>query len=432
MNLWRAELVRCWREPGQRWILAVAGLAWLLAGVLGGMTASEQRSRQSTQWRHWESALEARLASASRGAPSAKLAGEAFDVGRHFGPHVTLPGGPGLALVPRDAVGQTVGIETRHFEARRAEPLKNPALATVSGTGLAWLIAVLLPLALISASHGVRLGDRDAGRWRWIVSLSRTPWRSVAWALGLRACALTLLAWLASCVALGLDSAVTPAALLAWLAALLSFALTWTVLVSLVLASPMSAGGGTLSLIGLWALTTFAVPAVLGEAAHSGAAMPSRLFAVVESRKVQQDAEARDDTLLAEWYRRNASMAAALPDLRHAWPVSFVPRYLETDRLLRPLMASFDDARARQEERLNAWAWLSPALSLLQAANALAGHTAARHLQFARELARREDAWRGLLVPAIMSYRGLSKVDPVQLKAVGEPVTLADETLLRR
>lgn len=428
MSAWHAEWLRYWREPGQRWILWLVGIAWFAAGVTGGIDATAQREQQAVQYEQWMRALDARLASASPGGPSAKHAAEAFDLGRHLGPHVVMPGGPGLALMPRDSAGHTIGIETRHFDARRSEPMANPAVNAGETIGLAWLIAMLLPLALISACHGVRLGDRDAGRWRWIVSLNARPWGVVMRALAIRAAAVTLLAALASCAALGLDSGGSTESTCSWLLAVAVFAATWALAIGLVVALPLSAAGGTLGLIGVWALTTFAVPAFLGEHAKAGAGMPSRLFAVVEARKILQDAETHNDQLLAEWYERHPGVAAPHSQSVHAWPVSFVPRYLEIDRRLRPQMAAFADAQVRQEAQLEAWAWLSPPLSLLRSASLLAGNSAAQRRQFEDEVAVREDTWRAQLVPGVMSYRGLAGADPTVLRAVGRPIHLVGDT----
>lgn len=430
MNLWQAELLRWWREPGQRLILVAICVVWLVAGALGGISARDQRAAQFDAQQKWEAQLDQRRASAlaAQSALPAQRAAAAFELGRHLGPRVALAPGPGLALSPGNregAVHPQIGIETRHFDSRRAETLHNPGLSHDKGRGLVWFIAVLLPLALISACHGVRLGDRDAGRWRWINSLSTRPWCPVMWALGLRAGILLVLAALSSALALALDSGSTTAVFVDWLAALSLFVAVWLVLVALVTALPMTAQGGTLALMGVWALTTCALPAVLGELARSQVPMPSRLAAVVESRKVLQDAETRSDALLDEWYATHPESAPpSVPDKPHAWPVSFVPRYLEIDRQLRPLMSSFDSARVNLAQRLDRFALLSPALWLIGAGDALAGHTATRHERYAHELARREDLWRAQLVPAVMSYRGLEHVDFDQLKVLGDPVRL--------
>jgi ABC-2 type transport system permease protein len=424
MSWWYAEVLRWWREPGQRLILLVAGLAWAVAGVLGGLAAADHRTAQAEQHRQWEQRLEERrLSMLPADAAPARRAAEAFDLSRHLGPRIALVPGAGLALSPREAAAApAIAIETRHFDSRKAEPLQNPALSAEAGTGLAWLVAVLFPLALIGACHGVRLGDREVGRWRWIASMSAHPWRGVLWALVIRTAALLLLAASASALAIGVDAGGSLEAYVAWTGALALYAMAWLAVVALVVALPVSAQGGTLALVGVWAVATFALPALLGEVARHQAAVPSRLAAVVESRKALQEVESHNDELLHAWYAAHPAWAAPSQELRHAWPVSFVPRYLELDRRFRPLMASFEAANARQAHILDRLAWLSPPLKLMAVGDALAGHTAARQHHHAREIEHREDEWRAQLVPAVMSYRGLGMVDFSRLRAAGRPV----------
>jgi ABC-2 type transport system permease protein len=269
--------------------------------------------------------------------------------------------------------------------------------------------------------HGLVLEDRQHGRWRWLCAQMPRPAAMVARALLLRAGTLLVLATLASVLALWLDGAAGWFAVLGpWLLALLGFVSSWTVLTALVLALPVSAGGATLALLGLWAVLTLVLPAGLGASAQAGAPMPSRLEAVVRARELLQTAEARNDQLLDDWYRRHPQAHARSP-AQHAWPVSFLPRYLWLDEQLRPLMERFERARLEQAVRLSRAAAWSPALALVMTADSLAGHDARRHGEYMAELARREDAWRASLVPAVMSYAGLRSVDLPTLVAVGEP-----------
>jgi len=54
---------------------------------------------------------------------------------------------------------------------------------------------------------------------------------------------------------------------------------------------------------------------------------------------------------------------------------------------------------------------LSPGLALVLAGDRLAGADAAHHARYVEEVDRFEERWRDLLVPAVMSYRGLTGTD---------------------
>jgi ABC-2 type transport system permease protein len=101
--------------------------------------------------------------------------------------------------------------------------------------------------------------------------------------------------------------------------------------------------------------------------------------------------------------------------------VSFLPRYLQQDLDIRPLMEDFDHARAQRFVELERWAWLSPNLALAMLADRLAGIDAPRYLHHVQQVNAYEDAWRNFFVPRVMSYRGLTADDFDHLPRVVAP-----------
>jgi ABC-2 type transport system permease protein len=188
----------------------------------------------------------------------------------------------------------------------------------------------------------------------------------------------------------------------------------------------VSSGAAALGMLGAWLLATFVVPAALADIADSEAPMPSRLTAVAELRAAQQDAEVHMEEHLAAWY---AAHPADRPAGRstHTWPVSFLPRYLAQDREIRPLMAAFDETRARRFVLLERWSWLSPGMALAMTADRLAGIDAPRYARHVKAVNSYEDAWRAYFVPRVMSYRGLTAEHYDKLPMF-EPVAIRPES----
>ena len=137
------------------------------------------------------------------------------------------------------------------------------------------------------------------------------------------------------------------------------------------------------------------------------------------------------DAHLADWYAAHPA-AAPFAARSHAWPVSFLPRYLAQDRRIRPLMESFDEARARRFAWLEHRNWLSPNLALAMAADRLAGIDAPRYLRHVQRVNSYEDAWRDFFVPRIMSYQGLAAEDFDRLPRFEAPSDASTWEVLRQ
>lgn len=415
LGVLRAELLKLRRDAVVPIALGLLASALLLAGIAGGISVRDHRDRIDAQQHGWQAELEKRGAGAT-----------SFDTGRHLAPRFTMPGAAGLVLAAHSRPGPDsdvqIGIESRHLDARRTESLDNPLFSAIGRVDLAMAIAWLLPLALVVLCHGLMQEDREAGRWRLVAFQAGRGAAPVAAAIGLRAALVWLVAAGASQVAFSFDAAAEPGVMLAWSVALAGFIGTWALAVWIAQALARSSSGASLGLIGLWVVTTFVLPAAIGSAAMQTNASPSRLVALIEARQIQQKAELDNDELLANWYHEQTATHAPWANRSHAWPVSFVPRYLRIDHELRPLMSAFERAVLEQSRTATRWAWLSPALNLTSTAEALGGVAPQDYVGFLEEVRRREDRWRAAIVPAVMSYRTLGPSELQVLRDIGQPI----------
>jgi len=259
---------------------------------------------------------------------------------------------------------------------------------------------------------------REQGVWRLVCAQSRWG-AAVAWgaALGVRWCVIVAVAATASGVAFLLDPGGELWPWLQWIGATALFTAFWVLAGGLVSLLPISASAARVAALGLWLALGFAVPSLLALRAEQVAPMPSRLSAIAQLRAVQQATEEQDSDLLSAWYARHPENRPdpELAPLRPTWPVTFMPRFEEQEKRIRPVMRRFDQARAAQDDFLRRHAWLSPSLSMVLVAESLAGIDAERYRRYADAVDGFEDAWRAFVTPAIMSYRGL---DRLRMKAL--------------
>jgi ABC-2 type transport system permease protein len=434
--LLRAEWRRFVRQRTHLWVLAALGALLCISAACPGLAARELRELNVQEMAVWEQgrakAREAAAAmEAARPRDDAKAMMAAFQFARLGAPPAHLPALGGLALGTGtfDLLSPTmrVTVESRHTDARKSDRISNPLLEDLGPPDFATLVALLLPLAILGLCYGLVQEDREQGRWRLVIAQCAQPWRVFAVALCIRATMAWSVAAGASLIGFALDPGATLHAAVVWLTTLAAFVACWTAMAGLFCLLPVSSGAAALGMLGAWLLATFVVPAALAVVADRQAPMPSRLIAVAELRHAQQEAEVHMEDHLAAWYAAHPAHRPALRD-RHTWPVSFLPRYLAQDREVRPLMAAFDETRARRFVLLERWSWLSPGLALAMTADRLAGIDAPRHARHVNAVNSYEDAWRAYFVPRIMSYRGLTAEDCDKLPGFRPLAAGADST----
>lgn len=417
--LLRAE----WRRfIGQRlnlWTAAALMLALSACAVWSGYDARAIRQRlaheQAAASQAEQDARDKVSQQEASGAPDGKkAAGDAFQFASRQSPPAILAPLGGLVLSARSFgrldTTQHVTLESRRTDARRSEPIINPLLEQFGLPDFSMVVALLLPLAVIGLCFGLVQEERERGTWRLILAQAVHPGHLLAIALLLRWTVIVAVAAVASLLAFAIDPGATWSAYFWWMLLLALYAGAWIGLCGWISASRLTSTAAALAAIGIWLATMFVVPALVSWHLDRQQPMPSRLEEIVHVREAQQSAEVRMEALLAAWYLAHPADRAESVT-KHDWPVSFLPRYLEQEALIRPRLAAFDSVRANRFATFERRTLLSPAMALITAADRLAGSDMPRYAEYAAAVDRFEDVWRGFFVPRIMSYRGLSSDD---------------------
>lgn len=426
-HLIAAEWLRFRTHPGNRWVVGIFFLVFLVNAVWSGWNAREYRQQQGIEMAEWRAMLEderQRLVGADPAAlPPGQQARAAFDFARHAAPPAQLPVLEGLALSTSAfklfSPVSRVTITNRQADDRNSETLTNPQLEAIGEIDFSTLTALLLPILCICLGYGLLQEDRESGIWRLTTMTHPQAWQVLGAALFIRWAVAVLCLMLPSALAFGLDPGSSLHAYLIWVAAGAGFAAAWTCLGGLFCLLPISAGAVALALLAAWIVSSFVLPAALG--ARDGATAPSRMASIATLRVIQLDVDEQGPALLEQWYARNGPTPA--PHQPPAWPVSFMPRYEAESLRSRVVFRRFDTARVTRDAQLESWAWLSPGVSLLGLADRLAGIDAARYRSYTQVVDEFEDRWRAYFTPRVMFYRGLAHADIAHLPAFDFPDT---------
>lgn len=408
--LWHAEWLRFKRNRSNLFVILACAAILAASGIWSGYAAKAMRDQINTATMTWHSQIATAASAAAGSSDPAKIAIATYKLARDFAPPAHLPplGGLVLSTSRFDILPSNIraGIESRYADSRKSEAISNPLLTALGMLDFSTVTALLLPLFVIGLTYGLIQEDREQGRWRLVCAQMHDPWKILLPALAIRFLAVVLTIGCASACAFLIDPSSSATAFFEWLMVVTACTVFWLALCGLSTLLPLSSGAVALALIGIWIATSFILPATFSSLAQPTQAMPSRLESIATLRVIQQETEHDSEVLLAAWY---ADHPLTLPVLTtHTWPVSFVPRYLEQDKQLRPLMAQFDHSRAKQLHAMQGWSWLSPSLAMIAAADALAGISADHYQTYIQQVNSFEDKWRDFFVPKIMGYQSLN------------------------
>lgn len=415
--LWQGEWTRFIRNRTNLIVLAICAAILLSSGIWSGLSAKAYRLEAVATATKWQQEFAAHTDRESVDGDPVQVSTQTYNFARNAAPPALYPPLGGLALsASRFSVLSTnihVGIESRYIDARKSEPIANPLLAALGMLDFSTVCALLLPLFVIGLAYGLVQEDRERGTWRLVCAQARRPWHILLVALSIRFVIVLLTVIAATGCGFIIDPGASASVFFKWITFVAAWIAFWTALCGLGTFLPFSSGATALALIGIWIGTSFVLPAAVSSMVEKAEPMPSRLESIATLRTIQQETESDNDQLLRAWYVQNPSRG---PTMQHqTWPVSFVPRYLEQSRLLRPLMDRFDQTRTLQSHAIQAWSWLSPSLSVIATADALAGIDVARHETYVRQVNDFEDRWRQALIPKIMEYRSLGPADYAEL-----------------
>ena len=282
---------------------------------------------------------------------------------------------------------------------------ENPRGLALGRFDLGFVIALLLPMALILLYGLLVSFERDRGMLRLIAAQATGPrtWLAARVA-AITACALPMaLAELVLALAFaGVRLGAALPELAATLLVVAAYILFWTGIALLVLARLPGAAAGLGSLTAIWAVLTLGLPMAGAAIAVSIAPAPSA-SGWIDAQRRTNDAVQRDR------YRILARAFAACPDLAgatgqiaaldHATRLTFlVP---ETERRLES-WRSAKVAHARTQARLAGLAgFLAPPLGLTQALATLAGTDGYRQRRFEAQARAYQLGLRRLLYPLV-------------------------------
>ena len=316
-----------------------------------------------------------------------------FSVGYTMGGrYAFLPPGP---LAPL-AVGQSdllpyyfkVSLRSRDTIIGNDE-IENPVHLLSGRFDLAFAIIYLFPLLILALSYNLISSEKEDGTLAMTLSQPVSLRTLAAGKIALRglfvisvATAISIAAALFSGVNLAAEGAL-PRFLL-WIVAVAAYGAFWFALAVAVNALGRGSSTNAVALAGMWLVFVLLVPALLNVAVKAVHPVPSRVEMIQAMREAGDDVTRTRSKLLAKYLEDHPELVPATKDSAQEFAVRSVAIMEEMERRVQPVLARFETQLAQQQDLVDHYRFLSPAVLMQSALYDLAGTNVFRYKHFAQ------------------------------------------------
>ncbi|EDP97051.1 DUF3526 domain-containing protein [Kordia algicida OT-1] len=292
--------------------------------------------------------------------------------------------------------------------------MTSPVQLLFGSFDLAFVIIYLLPLLIIAFSFNVLASERESGTLKLLAS---QPIRIRVWVLqklGLR------FFWLLLCIIVTLvivfaifkfNFATGWTSLVVLLSYILVYALFWFVLAFATNIWIRSSAKNAIALIGFWVFFVLLSPSILNQQSNTLYPIPSRTLMLNQMRTLKAEATKKQDEILDNYLRDHPEYA--INDSTQTR--NFYHRYMATQNLVKeelsPVVEKFETQLEHQHQWVHTFSWLSPALTVQNALNDLAGTSEKDYQNFRHQSLEFAQEWRNFFITYMFNNQKFKKSD---------------------
>ncbi|MFN7934729.1 MAG: DUF3526 domain-containing protein [Bryobacteraceae bacterium] len=341
--------------------------------------------------------------------------------GRNMGVHyAVMPPSPLGSL----AVGQTdlqpyyLKVSTNSKDTfLHNDEIENPVHLLAGRFDLAFAVLYLFPLVILAFSYNIVSAEKEAGTLALALSQPVGLGRLITAKVILRAAlvfVVSILIAVAGVVAggapLGADGVVPR--LLLWVGVTVLYGAFWFVLAIGTNALGRGSATNAIVLAGFWLLLVVIIPSVLNVAVKAIYPVPSRIELIQAIRVAGEESTREGSKLLARYLEDHPELApAGGPGGAPDFGTLLVALNDATERKVQPVLARFDHQLKQQQQFVDRFRYVSPAIVAQAAIYDLAGSGAHRYQHFLAQVDAYHRRWREFLVPRILKKEQLSGSD---------------------
>ena len=280
----------------------------------------------------------------------------------------------------------------------------NPVQLLFGNFDLAFVFIYILPLLIIAFSFNVLSKEKELGTLRL---LGAQPIAVNIWLIqkiGIRYFVFTTITIVALFVSIGLFSALAFndfGSLIKLLLLISGYILFWFILSCFVNIKINDSSKNALTLIGIWLLIVMVVPATINQIGNSLYPTPSRLKMINEIRLIKKENEEKQNKIMNDYLRSHPELATENQDQKFG----FWHNYFASEKIMEektaPLLAGYDSQLKKQQNLINMFKYISPAILMQQSLNNIAGTSEKHYNDFKKQVFEFSNSWREYLVPML-------------------------------
>lgn len=323
-------------------------------------------------------------------------------VGAETSMYVTLPP-TGLAAL---SVGQSdiqlnylpVSMATTLDVTKNLE-LENPINLATGSFDIAFVVIFLLPIFILAMSYDLLSSEKERGTLAMILAHPISIRELMASKIISRAAIMLAVVLGFGVIALltvgtGLDTSDTWTRFGLWMIATLLYSMFWFALAVLVnVYGKNSASNGTV-LAGIWLILVVIVPQMVSMLATTIYPAPSRMELTIASRAAQTEAEKNFMSKLDEYYYDHLEFVPDGDEKAMDFLTLAQANNNSIEKAVRPLYDNFQEQLNKQEELVQRFQYLSPAIMMQLALNEVSGTSADRYEHFLHQVYTFHDDWK--------------------------------------
>lgn len=334
-------------------------------------------------------------------------------------PYLAMPPAPlaTLAIGQSDLYPYYFKLNLRSKQAILAnDEIENPTNLLAGRFDLAFVLVYLFPLVVLALSYNMISAEREQGTLALSLSQPITMRQLAAGKVLLRgglmlglATVFTLVGALATGVDLSLPTVWLRLGL--WLALMALYTGFWFGLAIWVNSGTGSSATNALTLAGAWLALVLVLPSIANLVATSAYPVPSRVEMVQAMRVAGKQAQTQGSMLLSKYMEDHPELAATGDKPQADFASLSYAVQLEVDRQVQPILDRFDAQVEKQQQFVDRFRYLSPAILAQSAINDLAGASLGRYQHFTHQVDGFFDQWQAYFLPKVFQKVKLKSAD---------------------
>lgn len=289
----------------------------------------------------------------------------------------------------------------------------NPVQLLFGNFDLAFVIIYILPLIIIAFTFNTLSKEKELGTLRLLAAQPRaiTTWLIqkiiIRYVLFTGITLVVLLMSIAVFSKQGFSDMPNVLGLILLIAAYIGF---WFVLALIVNLKINDSSKNALTLIGLWLLIVLVLPATINQIGNTLYPTPSRLKMINEIRLIKKENEDKQNEIMSEYLRTHPELAQESDDLK----LGFWHNYFASEKVMedktKPLLAEYDIQLKKQQNLINKFMYVSPAIIMQKALNNIAGTSEQHYNDYKKQVFEFSSTWRNYLVPLLFKNQKITSV----------------------